>query len=72
MRTTITINDKLFRTLKTQAAQTDQTISALVSGAIQNQLLEDLHDIKVAERRKGESTISHDEFVAELKQEGLL
>lgn len=72
MRTTITINDKLFKTLKIQAAQSDQTISSLVSQAIRDQLLEDLHDIKIADERKDEPTISHDKFVAELRQEGLL
>lgn len=72
MRTTITLNDAVFRTLKIQAAQTDQTISALVSGAIQDQLLEDLHDVKIADQRKHEPTLSHDDFVKQLQKEGLL
>lgn len=35
-------------------------------------LLEDLEDLAVVAERRGEPTISHEQFVAELKRDGLL
>ncbi len=72
MRTTITINDKLFRALKIRAAETDETVSSIVEDAIKYQLLEDMEDIETAKKRQNEPTLSFDSLVAELKAEGLL
>ena len=72
MRTTITINDKLFRALKIRAAETDETVSSIVEDAVKYQLLEDLEDIETAKKRQNEPTLSFDSLVAELKAEGLL
>jgi len=35
-------------------------------------LLEDLRDLAVVAERRGEPSIPHDEFIAELKRDGLL
>jgi hypothetical protein len=35
-------------------------------------LLEDLEDLAVVAERRGESTIPHEQFVSELKRDGLL
>ncbi len=35
-------------------------------------LLEDLEDLAVVAERRGETTIPHEQFVAELKRDGLL
>ena len=72
MRSTITINDKLFRALKIRAAETDETVSSIVEDAIKYQLLEDMEDIETAKKRQNEPTLSFDSLVAELKAEGLL
>ena len=72
MRTTITINDKLFRTLKMRAAETDQSISALVEDAVKYQILEDFEDIEDAQKRVDEKEYSFDDLVKEYKAEGLL
>lgn len=72
MRTTITINDKLFRTLKLRAAESDKSISALVEDAVKYQLLEDLEDIEDAQARSKEDELSFDELVKQYKSEGLL
>ena len=72
MRTTITINDDLYKLLKMQAAQSKESISALVEGAVKNQLLEDLEDVEDAMKRIGGPTCSFDELVKEFKKEGLL
>lgn len=72
MRTTITLNDKLYRALKIRAAEKNETISALVQEAITLQLLEDLDDIEEAKRREDEPSYSFDELVREFRAEGLL
>jgi predicted transcriptional regulator len=72
MRTTITLNDKLYRALKIKAAESDETISAIIEDAVKFQLLEDLEDIEEATRRASEPAHSFDELVAEFKREGLL
>ncbi len=72
MRTTITINDKLFRALKMRAAETDESISQLVEDAVKYQVLEDFEDIEDAEKREHESTHSFDALVKQFKAEGLL
>jgi hypothetical protein len=72
MRTTITLNDKLFRTLKMRAAESDESISQLIENAIKYQVLEDLEDIEDAAKRERESTHSFDDLVKQFKAEGLL
>lgn len=72
MRTTITINDKLYRALKMRAADSDATISQLIENAVKYQVLEDLEDIEDAKKRKQEPSYSFDGLVAQFKAEGLL
>lgn len=72
MRTTITINDKLYRALKMRAADSDASISQLIENAVKYQVLEDLEDIEDAKKRQQESSYSFDDLVAQLKAEGLL
>jgi hypothetical protein len=72
MRTTITLNDKLYRALKLRAAESNESISAIVEDAVKFQMLEDLEDIEESKRRENEPTHSFDELLAEFKSEGLL
>ncbi len=72
MRTTITINDKLFYALKLRAAESNETISKFVEDAVKYQVLEDLEDIEDSAKRQKESGHSFDELVKQLRSEGLL
>lgn len=72
MRTTITINDKLYRVLKLRAAESDETMSSIIEDAIKYQILEDLEDLQAAKDRENEPTMNFDDFVKELKADGLL
>lgn len=72
MRTTITLNDKLFRVLKMRAAESDESISQLIEDAVKYQVLEDLEDIEDATKREHEPVYSFDELVRQFKAEGLL
>ena len=72
MRTTITLNDSIFRLVKLRAAQSDESISKVVEDAVKFQLLEDLEDVEDALARLSEPTCSFDELIAEFQKEGLL
>ena len=72
MRTTITINDKLFRSLKMRAADSSVSVSKLVEDAVKFQILEDLEDIEDANKRTDEPEYSFDSLVKQFKAEGLL
>jgi metal-responsive CopG/Arc/MetJ family transcriptional regulator len=72
MRTTITINDKLLRTLKMRAAETDESVSKLVEDAVKYQIMEDFEDIEDAQKRQDEPDYSFDELIEQFKAEGLL
>ena len=72
MRTTITINDKLLRTLKLRAAESDTSVSALVEAAVKYQILEDFEDIEDAQARDKGKEYSFSDLVKEYKAEGLL
>lgn len=72
MRTTITINDKLYKRLKVYAAESDETVSSIIEDAVKFQMLEDLEDIAEVKKRAKDPTHDFDELVAEFKKEGLL
>ena len=72
MRKTITINDKLFRSLKMRAAESDKSVSALAEDAVKYQVLEDFEDIEDAQKRADEKEYSFDNLVKEYKVEGIL
>ena len=72
MRTTVTINDKLFQVVKLRAAETNGTLSQIVEEALTYQMLEDMEDIEDAMARQNEPTYSFDELVGEFRAEGLL
>ncbi|MEX0668692.1 MAG: DUF6364 family protein [Candidatus Saccharimonadales bacterium] len=72
MRTTITINDKLYKAAKVRAAESGETLSSFVEEYLKNGLLEDLDDIETAKKRENEPLLSFDKLVNDLKAEGLL
>jgi len=72
MRTTISINDKVFRALKMRAAESDETISKYVEDAVKYQVLEDLEDLDDAHKRQDEPEYSFNDLVKQFRDEGLL
>jgi hypothetical protein len=72
MRTTINLNDKVFRALKIRAAESDESISSFVEDAIKYQVLEDLEDLEDVKNREREEVLSFNDLVKEFKAEGLL
>lgn len=72
MRTTLTINDKLYKAIKLHAVRTNQPVSSVVESALTNQLLEDSEDLEDALDRMNEPALSFDDLVRTFKAEGLL
>ena len=72
MRTTITLNDKIYKALRIRAAESGETVSALVEDAVKELVLEDLDDLRAVKKRENESAIDFKTFVKELKADGLL
>jgi len=72
MRTTITLNDNIYKALRIRAAESGETVSAVVEDAIKEQVLEDLGDLRAVKERENEPTIDFKTFVKELKADGLL
>ena len=72
MRTTITLNDNVYKALRIRAAESGETVSAVVEDAVKEQVLEDLDDLQTVKERENESAIDFKTFVKELKSDGLL
>lgn len=72
MRTTISINDKVFRALKMRAAESDETVSKYVEDAVKYQVLEDFEDLEDAQKRQDEPEYSFHDLVKQFRAEGLL
>ena len=72
MRTTVTINDTLYKAVKQRALDSDNSVSSVIENAIKYQVLEDLEDLEDAQKRASEVNLSFNELVDELKAEGLL
>lgn len=69
-RSTIYLEEDVFRALRLKSAAVDVSISDLVNEAVRAVLSEDAEDLAIIEERRNEETIPFDEFVAELKKSG--
>lgn len=72
MRTTITLNDKIYKALRIRAAESGETVSAMIEDALKEQVLEDLDDLQTVKERENEPSMDFRTFVKELKADGLL
>ena len=72
MRTTITLNDKIYKALRIRAAESGESVSSVIEDAVKEQVLEDLEDLQRVKERENESAIDFHSFVKELKADGLL
>lgn len=71
-RATVYLEPRLHKALKLKAAQGDKSVSDLVNEAIRLILAEDAIDLEAVEERKDRSERPFEEFVRELKKDGLL
>jgi len=71
-RATIYFDPDIHKLLKLKAAETNQSVSDLVDVALRAIFLEDAEDLASVRERQGGSTLSYEEFVSEMKADGLL
>jgi plasmid stability protein len=69
-RTTVYLDSDLHRALRIKAAETDNSISELVSEAVKLALAEDAVDIAAFDERKKEPSTAFDNVLKRLKADG--
>lgn len=71
-KATLYLDDAVHKALRFKAAETRQTMSELVNDALKASLLEDLEDLAAIRERRKEPTVGYEEFVEQLKADGIL
>lgn len=71
-KATIYLDDKIHKALRMKAAETSQSMSELVNDALEASLLEDIEDLEVWRERRDDSRVGFEEFVKQLKKDGVL
>ncbi|MGJ3243682.1 MAG: CopG family transcriptional regulator [Opitutales bacterium] len=71
-KATLYLEEPVHQALRYKAAETRQSMSELVNDALKASLLEDLEDMKDIRERRAEPTVGYEEFVAQLKSDGIL
>ncbi|MEX2581618.1 MAG: hypothetical protein WD342_21350 [Verrucomicrobiales bacterium] len=71
-KATVYLDEKIHKALRMKAAETRQSMSELVNDALGASLLEDLEDIEVWRERRNDPRVGFEDFVKQLKEDGLL
>lgn len=73
-KATLYLDADMYQALKVRAAETGQSVSALMNEALQAQLSEDLEDIQAIRSRlnKNEQPLSYEAALLELQKNGSL
>lgn len=71
-KATIYLDDRIHKALRMKAAETSQSMSELVNDALESSLLEDVEDLEVWRERKNDPRVGFEEFVKQLKKDGVL
>ena len=71
-KATVYFESGIHKALRLKAAETDQSVSDIVNEAIEAYLAEDADDLAAIKKRKGESTVSYEDVLKDLRKNGLL
>ena len=71
-RATIYLDPILHKALRVKAAETDRTISEIVSNAVRQSLAEDAEDLAAFERRAHEPNLPFETVLKNMKRRSLL
>ena len=71
-KATLYLEEPVHKALRLKAAETRQSMSDLVNDALKANPLEDLEDIAAWRERKNDETIGFEDFVALLKEDGVI
>jgi ribbon-helix-helix CopG family protein len=71
-RTTVYLESDLHKALKVKAAETDTSVSELVSSAVRRSLLEDAEDLAIFKQRAQEPNLAFETVLKNLRRRGRL
>ncbi len=71
-RTTVYLESDLHKALKFKAAETEQSVSELVSRAVRRSLQEDTEDLAVFKQRAKEPNLAFETVLRDLRRRGRL
>ena len=71
-RSAIYLEPELQEALRSKAAATNQSVSALINQAVREALWEDQEDLSAFEERASEPTLSYEELLNDLRAHGKL
>jgi hypothetical protein len=71
-RTTVYLESDLHKALKFKAAETEQSVSELVSRAVRQSLREDTEDLAVFKQREKEPNLAFETVLKDLRRRGRL
>lgn len=71
-RTTVYLEPDLHKALKVKAAETEQSVSELVGGAVRRSLLEDAEDLAAFKQRAREPSLAFETVLKDLRRRGRL
>ena len=71
-KATVYFADGIHKALRLKAAETDQSVSDIVNEAIGAYLAEDADDLAAIKKRKGETRVSYEDVLKDLRKNGLL
>ena len=71
-KATLYLDDDLHRALRLKAAETRESMSALVNEALRVLLAEDLEDISDRQQRRSERAVTYEEFLKQLAADGTI
>jgi len=71
-RTTVYLEPDLHKALKVKAAETDQSVSELVSYAVRRNLQEDAEDLAVFRQRAKEPNLAFETILKDMRRRGRL
>jgi len=71
-KATLYLEETVHKALRLKAAETRQSMSDLVNDALLASLSEDLEDIQEIKKRRKEKTVGFEEFLGQLKRDGII
>ena len=71
-KATLYLEETVHKALRLKAAETRQSMSNLVNDALKASLLEDLEDLHDIKKRRKEKTVGFEEFLGQLRSDGII
>lgn len=70
--TTVHLDPRIARAVRVRSALTGESLSDLVNDALAKRLAQDEEDLRLVRQRKSEPTRPYEDFLRDLKRDGLI